>query len=187
LFNNLDNPVFGYLVIAMITLEIQFFHSRGGMEQQPPFQEPGALKGANRCFGCGPANDTGLHLEFFLGEDGLVVGLPTVPNTYEGPVGLVHGGIIATMLDEAMSKAVRARGVIAMTRQMEIEYLRPVPSGTPIRIEGQVVRNDGRKHWTEARILNASGLVLATGKGLFVQVRVSRMATGRPDDRPAAS
>jgi uncharacterized protein (TIGR00369 family) len=139
----------------------------------------------NHCFGCGQANATGLRLEFFLANDGSVVGLPTVPDTFEGPVGLVHGGVIATLLDEAMSKAVRARGFTAMTRQMEIEYLRPVPSATPIRIEGHVVREEGRKHWTEARILNADGVVLATGKGLFIEVRASRLTGGRPEGRPA--
>jgi uncharacterized protein (TIGR00369 family) len=140
----------------------------------------------NRCFGCGEANSAGLHLEFLLAEDGSVVSLPTVPDNFEGPTGFLHGGIIATLLDEAMSKAVRARGLTAMTRQMEIDYLRPVPSGAPIRIEGRVVRSEGRKHWTEAKILNAKAVTLASGKGLFVEVRPHRMTTGRPEDRPAA-
>ena len=140
----------------------------------------------NRCFGCGDANSVGLHLEFYLAEDGSVVSLPTVPDNFEGPIGYLHGGIIATLLDEAMSKAVRARGVTAMTRQMEIDYQRPVPSGEPIRIEGRVVRNEGRKHWTEARILNARAITLASSKGLFVEVRAHRLTTGRPEDRPAA-
>jgi uncharacterized protein (TIGR00369 family) len=83
----------------------------------------------------------------------------------------VHGGIIATLLDEAMSKSVRALGVTALTRQMEIDYQRPVPSGTSIRLEGRLVRSEGRKHWTEARILNERGHVLAEGKGLFVEIR----------------
>ena len=142
----------------------------------------------NRCFGCGQANPAGLRLEFLLAEDSSVVSFPTVPDSSEGPPGFLHGGIIATLLDEAMSKAVRARGLTTMTRQMEIDYLRPVPSGTPIRIEGRVVRSEGRKHWTEARILNAKAVALATGKGLFVEVRANRMkATGRPEDRPATS
>ena len=140
----------------------------------------------NRCFGCGQANPAGLRLEFLLAEDSSVVSFPTVPDSFEGPPGFLHGGIIATLLDEAMSKAVRARGLTTMTRQMEIDYLRPVPSGTHIRIEGRVVRSEGRKHWTEARILNAKAVALATGKGLFVEVRANRMkATGRPEDRPA--
>ena len=138
----------------------------------------------NRCFGCGPANPTGMHLEFFITDDGSVVCLPAVPDTFEGPPGYVHGGIIATLLDEAMSKAVRVRGHTAMTRQMDVEYLRPVPSGVPIRIEARLVHSEGRKHWTEAKILNAHGVTLAAGKGLFVEVRASRVTAGRPEDRP---
>jgi len=132
---------------------------------------PMAHKAQNRCFGCGPANAGGLHLEFLLAEDGRVVCLPAIPDSFEGPAGYLHGGIIATLLDEAMSKSVRARGLTAMTRQMEISYLRPVPSGAPLRVEGRLIRSEGRKHWSEARIIDARGHALAEGKGLFIEVR----------------
>ena len=125
----------------------------------------------NRCFGCGPASEIGLHLEFLLAEDGAVVCLPTISERYEGPPGYLHGGIIATLLDETMSKAVRARGFTAMTRHMEIDYQRPVPSSAPLRLEGRVTHNEGRKHWAEAKILNSEGTILALGKGLFIEVR----------------
>jgi uncharacterized protein (TIGR00369 family) len=138
----------------------------------------------NRCFGCGPANPVGLHLDFFVAEDQSVLCLPEIADTFEGPQGLLHGGIIATLLDEAMSKSVRVRGLTAMTRQMEVEYLRPVPSATSIRVEGRLVRSEGRKHWTEAKILDKRSHTLATAKGLFVEVRASRVMTGRPEDRP---
>jgi uncharacterized protein (TIGR00369 family) len=138
----------------------------------------------NRCFGCGPANPIGLHLNFYIAEDQSVVCMPAVAAEYEGPPGLLHGGIIATLLDEAMSKSVRVRGLTAMTRQMEVEYLRPVPSATEIRVEGKLVRSEDRKHWTEAKILDGKSKLLATAKGLFVEVRLSRMTTGRSEDRP---
>jgi uncharacterized protein (TIGR00369 family) len=124
----------------------------------------------NRCFGCGTANPIGLHLEFFLAEDNSVVCFATISDTYEGPRGYLHGGIIATLLDETMSKSVRARGVVAMTRHMEVDYLQPVPSGAQIRLEGRVTHNEGRKHWTQAMIRDAKGSELARGKGLFVEV-----------------
>jgi acyl-coenzyme A thioesterase PaaI-like protein len=54
---------------------------------------------------------------------------------------------------------------------MEIDYLRPVYSGKPIRVEGRLLRSEGRKHWTEARILSSKGHVLAEGKGLFIEIR----------------
>jgi uncharacterized protein (TIGR00369 family) len=125
----------------------------------------------NRCFGCGDANPVGLHLEFFLADDGSVVSRGIVTDSYEGPKGYLHGGIIATLLDETMSKAVRARGFTAMTRHMEVDYLRPVSSGKPLRMEGRVTRDEGRKHWVEAKIVDADGTTLAAGKGLFIEVK----------------
>ncbi len=124
----------------------------------------------NHCFGCGTGNPVGLQLIFSVASDGAVVCDATVSEHYEGPPGYLHGGIIATLLDEAMSKANRARGVTAMTRQMQVEYLRPVPSGSPIRIAGRVIRSEGRKHWTEASIISTDGKTLASATGLFIAV-----------------
>ena len=131
---------------------------------------PFAHSASNRCFGCGPANTAGLHLEFFLADDGSVVSHPVIAAAFDGHPGYLHGGVIATLLDEAMSKAVRAQGSVSMTRKIEVEYLRPVPSGVKLRIEGCVVRNERRKHWAEARILNEQATILAEAKGLFVEV-----------------
>lgn len=132
---------------------------------------PLAHSAQNRCFGCGEANPTGLRLEFLLARDGTVVCPATIPSQFEGHPGFLHGGIIATLLDETMSKAVRARGLTAMTRHLEIDYKRPVPSCTAIRMEGRITHNEGRKHWVEAIIFDAEGHSLAHGKGLFVEVR----------------
>jgi uncharacterized protein (TIGR00369 family) len=132
---------------------------------------PLAHAAQNRCFGCGRANPGGLHLEFLLAADHSVVSLPLISDAFEGPTGYLHGGIIATLLDETMSKAVRARGFTAMTRHMEVDYLRPVPSCAALRLEGRITRNEGRKHWAEARVLDSKGTALAEGKGLFIEVR----------------
>ncbi|MFZ0340499.1 MAG: PaaI family thioesterase [Terracidiphilus sp.] len=112
-----------------------------------------------------------MRLEFLLASDGAVVSLPIVPDTFEGHPGYLHGGIIATLLDEAMSKAVRAQGQLSMTRKMEVDYLRPVPSGAPLRVEGRVARSEGRKHWAEAVIVDAEEMTLARSKGLFIEVQ----------------
>ncbi len=129
-----------------------------------------AHSAGNRCFGCGQANQTGLCLDFLLADDGSVVSFPVVASAFEGHPGYLHGGIIATLLDEAMSKAVRARGSSSMTRKMEVDYLRPVPSEVPLRLEGRIARNEPRKHWAEARILDEKGKLLAEAKGLFIEV-----------------
>jgi len=132
---------------------------------------PFAHAANNHCFGCGPANSRGLRLEFYLAPDGSVVSLPVVSAGFDGHPGYLHGGIIATLLDEAMSKAVRTTGRLSMTRKMETEYLRPVPSGVPLRIEGRILRTEERKTWAEARILNADQKILAHASGLFIEVQ----------------
>lgn len=136
-------------------------------EQLQPYEHTGY----SRCFGCGTESELGLRLRFCLAPNDTIVSLITVPCAYDSHPGILHGGIISTLLDEVMSKAVRIHGKPSMTRTMEIEYLRPAPSGSPLRIEGRVTRNEGRKHWTDARVLNEAGEVLAHGKALFIEVK----------------
>ncbi|MDR3737025.1 MAG: PaaI family thioesterase [Acidobacteriaceae bacterium] len=124
----------------------------------------------NRCFGCGEANPRGLQLTFFRKPDGTVVCPVEMPDLYEGPPGYLHGGIIATLLDEAMSKAVRALGFTAVTRHLEADYRLPVPSLTPLRVEGRHLRSEGRKHFTEAAIIDAEERALVRGKAVFIEV-----------------
>ena len=85
-------------------------------------------------------------------------------------------GAVAVMALERVPADIRAQGVVAMTRHMEVDYKRPVPSsadGDPrlLRLEGRVVRSEGRKHWVEARVLDATGVELAAGKGLFIEIK----------------
>ena len=80
--------------------------------------------------------------------------------------------MIATLLDEAMSKANRQFGIVAMTRQMEVEYLKPVPLKTPLLLNGRHVSAQGRKHHCEAQLANEDGTVLAKARALFIEVGV---------------
>lgn len=126
--------------------------------------------GQNNCFGCGQQNRTGLQLRFHTGESGQVVCSVRLAKRFQGPPGHAHGGIIATLLDEAMSKSNRALEVIAMTRHIEIDYLKPVPVGIDLQLTGRHVQADGRKHYCEAELANDDGEVLARGKALFIAI-----------------
>jgi uncharacterized protein (TIGR00369 family) len=126
---------------------------------------------ANRCFGCGPANEHGLKLRFSLDhEAGTSTAKVKLARRFEGPPGHIHGGIIATMLDEAMGKLNTIHGVVAMTRHMEIDYLRSCPLGQPLTVTGRYLRRDGRKIFMESEIHNAAGKLLVHGKGLFIVI-----------------
>jgi uncharacterized protein (TIGR00369 family) len=124
----------------------------------------------HHCFGCGETNKSGLRLKFFVDDDQQVVSTVRLARRFEGPPGHAHGGIIATLLDEAMSKANRQHGIVAMTRQMEIDYLRPVPLQTPLTLTARRTAHQGRQNHCEAEIANASGTILARGKALFIAI-----------------
>jgi uncharacterized protein (TIGR00369 family) len=94
---------------------------------------------------------------------------------FTGPPAHAHGGVIATILDEAMGKVNKLRHVVAMTRSMEVEYLKPVPLGKPITVEGYELRVHGRKHTNVAEIRNAQGELLARSTGLFIAIDPHKM------------
>jgi uncharacterized protein (TIGR00369 family) len=89
---------------------------------------------------------------------------------HEGPPGLIHGGIIATLLDEAMSKLNRPLGVLAMTRHINVDYLRPSPLETPLTLRATHLRRDGRKLFHSAELLAPDSTVLARAQGLFLVI-----------------
>lgn len=140
-----------------------------------PHLTPLAHGALHHCFGCGQQNRTGLRLRFFVDDSGTIVCHTRLARRFAGPPGHAHGGIIATLLDEAMSKANRARSVVAMTRQMEVEYLRPVPLGVPLTLTARHNSASGRRHHCEAQLADASGQVLATARAVFVAVDPARI------------
>jgi uncharacterized protein (TIGR00369 family) len=130
----------------------------------------------NHCFGCGKDNAEGMRLKFFLDEERQrCVGRFRLAKRYQGPPGHAHGGVIATILDEAMGKVNKLRHVVAMTRSMEVEYLRPVPLRKLIVVEGYELRVRGRKHTNAAEIRNQKGELLARSTGLFIAIDPEKM------------
>jgi uncharacterized protein (TIGR00369 family) len=121
-----------------------------------------------RCFGCGARNPQGLHLEFFETEDGAEVAY-AVPGHLEGAPGVVHGGIQATLLDEAMcmtAYAKEATGVV--TGELTVRYLRAVPTATPLLIRGRITERRAGSFFIEGRIcLAATGEELTRARGRF--------------------
>jgi len=131
----------------------------------------------NDCFACGMNNPHGMRLKFTLDESRkMSICRFRLSKRYTGPPGHCHGGIIATILDEAMGKVNKLRQVIAMTSQMTVDYLRPVPLNQPLRVESREVSVRGRKHVNVGEILNRNGEVLARGRALFIAIDPRRFA-----------
>ena len=123
----------------------------------------------NRCFGCGGANDGGMRLTFEQDiQTRKIIGRFVLGDRYQGAGGMAHGGIIATLLDEAMGKVCRFREVRAVTAELSVEYLKPVSVQSEIIVEGWETEYKGRNLFHAGEIRNSAGDVLARGRGRFV-------------------
>jgi len=130
----------------------------------------------NFCFVCGKDNPDSMGLRFNYDEErDCFVCHFRLGKRYTGPPGHSHGGIIATILDEAMGKVNKLRNVIAVTSEMTINYLKPVPLYKPLRVESREETVEGRKHINVAEILDKKGEVLARGRALFIAIDAAKM------------
>jgi uncharacterized protein (TIGR00369 family) len=138
-------------------------------EEKQPATVTLAPNPANHCFGCGGANEEGMRLTFVQdNQRRRIVGRFVLGERYQGGGGMGHGGIIATLLDEAMGKVCRFREVRAVTAELTVEYLKPVKVQEEIIVEGWETEQKGRNLFHVGEIRNAAGDVLARGKGRFV-------------------
>jgi uncharacterized protein (TIGR00369 family) len=130
----------------------------------------------NHCFVCGKGNPDGMHLKFAYDEKrNCFVCRFRLDKRFTGPPGHCHGGIIATILDEAMGKVNRLRDVVALTSEMTVNYLKPVPLNQSLRVESREVKVRGRRHTNMAEILNQKDDVLARGQATFIAIDPQRM------------
>ena len=134
-----------------------------------------AMTEVNPCFGCGEANPRGMHLPFERDEARQrIVGRFRLSADYQGATGFIHGGIIALVLDEVMAKVSRFSDVRAVTAELNVEYLKPVRVDQELQVEGFATRRDGRQLYHEGEIRDATGVLLARGRGRFVIVDMEK-------------
>ncbi|HEU5336279.1 MAG TPA: PaaI family thioesterase [Terriglobales bacterium] len=130
----------------------------------------------NYCFGCGKNNPEGMRLRFSYDEDRKrFISRFRLGRRYTGPPGHAHGGVIATILDEAMGKVNKLHNVVALTSEITVQYLKPVPLNKSLRVEARGVSVRGRRHINAAEILNERGEVLASSRGTFIAIDPHRM------------
>jgi len=130
----------------------------------------------NGCFGCSLENDRGLGLVFERG-DGVVEAETTLGHAFAGYDGLVHGGIVSTLLDEAMGWAIlELAGRYAVTRSLVVDFRRPVLVDRPLKIQARVTGEeaDGALR-VESAVSDGRGRLLASAVGIWVPVRTTRI------------
>jgi len=126
----------------------------------------------------GPGNPVAPPLVATHSPDGRAEGRVTLGKAHEGPPGLVHGGVVATLLDHVLARAVRAAGRGGLTATLTVTYRRPVQLGVPLRVTGEIATVDGRRTTAVGRLVaeDQPDRVLAEAEGLFVALRPEQAA-----------
>ncbi|WP_409330154.1 PaaI family thioesterase [Trujillonella humicola] len=122
----------------------------------------------------GPGSPVAPMLAPGVDEQGRAVGRVTVGRAYEGFPGLVHGGVLAAVLDAVLAQtSARATGRAGVTATLTVRYRRPVPVGVPLLLTGEVVGQEGRRTCVRAGlgVEGGAGEVLADAEAVFVTPR----------------
>jgi acyl-coenzyme A thioesterase PaaI-like protein len=128
----------------------------------------------HHCFACGELNEIGLHLKLNL-EHGKCWTELELPRKFEGWEGIIHGGILCTILDEVMAWSLVAQDNWGVTARMSITFRKPVTVGRAIRAEGWITEDRRRIHVTAGRIVDAeTGDELALAEATYVAASENR-------------
>ncbi|HEU0169400.1 MAG TPA: PaaI family thioesterase [Chloroflexota bacterium] len=121
------------------------------------------------CFGCGPGNPIGLHLHFERAADGGVVAAFEPRREHQGWDGVMHGGLVGVLLDEAMAWAAAEKTEMYYTGRLQIRYRQPVRTGAALQVRGWILKDRGRTLQTRAEIQDHLGATLAEAEALFLR------------------
>lgn len=140
-----------------------------------------------RCFGCGPANVSGLQIRSFEADDGTVIADWQARHEHEAFDGFVNGGILGTLIDCHSNwtaiAALRARGgevgaPSTVTAEYSVRFRRPTPSDRPLRLIGRATDVADERVTVETTI-EVDGVATVRGEATFVAVRPGHPAFGR--------
>ncbi|MBS0011041.1 MAG: PaaI family thioesterase [Bacteroidales bacterium] len=137
----------------------------------------------NKCFGCSSNNPIGLKLEFEEVDDHLIA-VWEPQEYYQGYINVLHGGIIATLLDEVGAWCVTVKkGTAGVTSELRVKYLKPVfMNRGNIKLRARVVKTEGRNVYLSCDLTDGSGKICAEAETIFFMYpeEVSKRKFGFP-------
>jgi uncharacterized protein (TIGR00369 family) len=116
---------------------------------------------SDMCFICGRNNPVGLYLQFFDNGEDEVYCEYTVPDQYQSYPGIVHGGILASMLDEVVGRVaiIGDHHHFMVAVKLQVLYRHPVPVETPIKVQGKILRMSRRLGKAQGQIILPDGTI----------------------------
>jgi uncharacterized protein (TIGR00369 family) len=145
----------------------------------------------HNCFACGGSNPIGMHLAIEIG-DGVAETTWVADPAFVGWEEKVHGGILATLLDEVMAWAPSSHDAWAVTAEMHIRYRSPANPGEVLKARGWVTQRRRRIYQVSGEVRGADGRLVAEAEGRFLGAGHSQKQTlkaryGMPIEVPAAT
>jgi len=133
---------------------------------------PHAIRAAAHanCVVCGPSNERGLRLEFTADSDGRVQAHFDCDKAFEGYANILHGGVVSSLLDGAMTNCLFAHGHPGVTAELTVRFRHPVQTDTPTTVRAWIERCSPPLHVLRAELLQ-NGQIKATARGKFMVFR----------------
>jgi uncharacterized protein (TIGR00369 family) len=129
----------------------------------------------DKCFGCGKDNPIGLKLDITYVENKSHIEFEVGPY-HCGYPGLMHGGLIGMLFDEAMFYAIKKVGIVTVTVSMTVDYISPGLEGHLLICEAEIEKQEGRRIDVIAEIKDADGgKLIAKAKGRFLEVDLNKV------------
>lgn len=135
------------------------------MEKQP---------NSRYCFLCGIENPIGLNLSFYQ-EGDRVTAHYCPKEEHQGYPGVLHGGITCALLDETIGRVLVSQDIWAMTVDLDVRFIKPIPLGEPLTVIGEMTRLRSRTMEGKGEIHLADGTVAATAQARYIRLPESRI------------
>jgi len=124
-----------------------------------------------RCFVCGENNPDGLRLALRIDQgQGRAAADVVFPERFQGWEGIVHGGLLATVLDEVMIYAAGSNGLRCVTGEITVRFVKPARTGAAYRLEGRITGAKGKITLAESELVGADGEISARATGKLFKV-----------------
>jgi acyl-coenzyme A thioesterase PaaI-like protein len=137
------------------------------------------------CFICGVDNPIGLKLRIYQTSPGIIETTYTAPDHFQGYPGILHGGIVASILDEISGRALMGEPSsprFMFTGRLQVKYRKNVPTGKPLRIIGKAMKSKGKSAEGWAGIYDLEGNLLAEASTLLIDLPKATIDTASLDE-----
>lgn len=121
------------------------------------------------CFACGKSNPIGLKLSFYEQDDCYFSDF-IAAKEHQGYDGIVHGGIVSTLLDEIMARYIYAKGLKAVTAELRVRYHKPTPIAEKLSLKGYITKQNKRFYEMASELKLADGTLCASATAKIIVI-----------------